>query len=83
MASKFCNGKFVAILEGGYHLSTLGQIVSSVIAKMASVPYTLKIRDTRRSSSRLWRRAEHVIDEVRRVHSAFWSFEGFNSAVTL
>jgi acetoin utilization deacetylase AcuC-like enzyme len=74
MASQFCEEKLVAILEGGYNLSVLGQIANSVLARMASVPYTMRIRESPQSSLRVLRRAERVIDEVKRVHSVFWSF---------
>lgn len=75
LASQFCNGKLVAILEGGYHLKALGRMASSVIAKMAGVPYTLRSERSWQPSARLVRRAERVVDEVKRVQSSFWSFE--------
>ncbi len=65
----------MAILEGGYHLKALGRMASSVIAKMAGVPYTLRSKRSWQPSARLVRRAERVVDEVKRVQSSFWSFE--------
>lgn len=76
LASQFCNGKLVAILEGGYHLTALGKMTSSVIAKLAGAPYRLRSKRSWQPSARLVRRAERVIDEVRDVQSTFWSFEG-------
>jgi acetoin utilization deacetylase AcuC-like enzyme len=73
LASRFCNGKLVAILEGGYHLGALGRIACSVIAELADVPYTLRSKRSRQSSARLVRRAERIIDEVQEVQSSFWS----------
>jgi len=73
LASQFCSGKLVAILEGGYHLKALGRMASSVIAELAGVPYTVRSRRSWQPSARLVRRAERVIDEVRRVQSSFWS----------
>lgn len=74
-ASHFCNGKLAAILEGGYHLKALGGMATSVTAKMAGVPYTVESKRGWQPSTRLLRRAEQVIDEVKRVQSSFWSFE--------
>ena len=74
-ASQFCNGKLVAILEGGYHLKALGRMTSSVIAKLAGIPYAVESKRSRQPSARLVRRAERVIDEVKRVQSSFWNFE--------
>ncbi len=74
-ASQSCDGKLVAILEGGYHLGMLGRIVTSVIAKLAGVPYRLRSKRSWQPSARLVRRAEQVIDEVKRVQSSFWNFE--------
>ncbi|MFQ6086969.1 MAG: histone deacetylase [Candidatus Bathyarchaeia archaeon] len=75
LASQFCNGKLVAVLEGGYHLKALGRMASSVIAKLAGVPYTVEGKRSWQPSARLVRRAERVIDEVKRVQSSFWNFE--------
>jgi acetoin utilization deacetylase AcuC-like enzyme len=76
LASQLSHGKLVAVLEGGYNLKVLGKIACSVIAKLAEVPYTLKNKSSLRSSSRLVKQGERVIGEAKRVHSAFWSFEG-------
>jgi len=71
LASKFCAGKLVAILEGGYSLRFLGKMAVSAIAKMAEVPYTIK--DKRPvASSKIRKRAERIIEEVKRVQSSFW-----------
>jgi acetoin utilization deacetylase AcuC-like enzyme len=75
LASQSCNGKLVAILEGGYHLAALGRMTSSVIARLAGAPYTLKSKRSWQPSARVVRRAERVLDEVKRVQSMFWSFE--------
>jgi len=75
MASQFCNGKLVAILEGGYHLKTLGRMATSVIAELAGVSYTFESRRSWQPSARLVRRAERIISEVKRVQSSFWNFE--------
>ncbi|MCZ2855930.1 MAG: histone deacetylase [Candidatus Bathyarchaeota archaeon] len=75
LSSQFCNGKLVAILEGGYHLKTLGRLASSAIARLASIAYTVESKRSLHPSTRLERKAERVIDEVKRVQSSFWSFK--------
>ncbi len=76
MASEYCNGRLAAILEGGYHLSALGRMTCSTIAKMAGVSYVVESKRGLQSSARLVRRAERVITEVKRVQSSFWILEG-------
>jgi len=71
LASKFCAGKLVAILEGGYSLRFLGRMAVSVIARMAEVPYFIKDRRPL-VGLRIRKRAERIIEEVKRVQSSFW-----------
>ena len=72
LASKFCAGKLVAILEGGYSLRFLGRMAVSVIARMAEVPYFIK--DKRPvAAPGIRKRAEKIIEEVKRVQSPFWN----------
>ncbi len=73
LAHQACDGKLVATLEGGYHLKTLGKMATSVIAKLADVPYIVESKRTWQPSARIVRRAERVIDEVKRVQSSFWN----------
>lgn len=72
LASEFCAGKLVAILEGGYSLRFLGRMAVSVIARMAEVPYFIK--DKRPvADPGIRKRAEKIIEEVKRVQSSFWN----------
>ena len=71
LASKFCAGKLVAILEGGYSLRFLGKMAVSVIARMAGV--SCSIKDKRPVAGPGIRKlAEKTIDEVKMVQSSFW-----------
>ncbi|MFQ5999871.1 MAG: histone deacetylase [Candidatus Bathyarchaeia archaeon] len=71
LASKFCMGKLVAILEGGYSLSFIGRMVVAVIARMAGVAYPIK--DERLvASPEIKKRAEKMIEEVKSIQSSFW-----------
>jgi acetoin utilization deacetylase AcuC-like enzyme len=71
LASKFCRGKLVAILEGGYSLKYIGKLATTIIAKMAEVPYIFQDRSPV-ASTRVKAQAEEVIREVKIVQSSFW-----------
>jgi len=71
LASKFCTGKLVAILEGGYSLSFLGRMAVAVIARMAGVPYLIK-DECPLASPKIRKRAEKIIEEVKSIQSSFW-----------
>ncbi len=72
LASRFCAGKLVAILEGGYSLRFLGRMAVSVIANMAEVQYSIKDKRPVADPGKR-KRAERIIEEVKRVQSSFWS----------
>jgi acetoin utilization deacetylase AcuC-like enzyme len=72
LASKFCAGRLVAILEGGYSLRFLGRMAVSVIARMAEVQYFTKDKRPMADPSIL-KQAEKIIEEVKRVQSSFWN----------
>jgi acetoin utilization deacetylase AcuC-like enzyme len=71
IATKLCEGKLVAILEGGYYIRLLGKMAVSVIASMAGVPYSFKDKRpvTNTGTQKL---AQRTIDEVKRIQSRFW-----------
>lgn len=71
LANQLCEGRLVATLEGGYSLNFLGKLVTSAIAKMASVLYRLD--DCRQNvNSRSSRKAEQIINSVRSIQSSYW-----------
>jgi len=72
LAERFCEGRIVAVLEGGYKLSFLKRILVAAIAQMAGLQY--KIKDRRPLLDlEILKKAEKIIEDVRRTHSAFWS----------
>jgi len=74
LASTLCQDRFVAVLEGGYNLRRLGKLAVSTVSKMAGFPYS--VQDRRPPVSlRAEKRAEKIVEEVKEVQSAFWSFE--------
>jgi len=74
LASTLCEGRFASLLEGGYNLRRLGKLVALTISKMAGFSYSIEDKN-RQVSSRVARRAEKVIEDVKKVHSAFWSLK--------
>ncbi len=71
LASKFCRGKLVAILEGGYSLNYIGKLATAIIAKMAAVPYTFQDRSPV-ASDKVKEQAEEIIREAKSIQSSFW-----------
>jgi acetoin utilization deacetylase AcuC-like enzyme len=73
-AAKFCQGRMVAVLEGGYSLRFLGKLACAVTAKMAEIPYY--IRDKHHGSAvKVQRKGEKTIEQVKEVQSFFWNMK--------
>ncbi|MDH5732330.1 MAG: histone deacetylase [Candidatus Bathyarchaeota archaeon] len=72
LASECCEGKLVAVLEGGYNLNFLGGIVTAVVAEMAGATYSIHDKSPVASSSTR-KQAENLIRTVRNTQSAFWN----------
>jgi acetoin utilization deacetylase AcuC-like enzyme len=70
-ASRLCEGRLVALLEGGYDLGVIGKIAVGVVAEMAGVPFSFPA-ESPKIDIRAVRRAEKVIEDVKRIHSAYW-----------
>jgi len=72
LASQFCMGKTVAVLEGGYSLRFLGKMVTGAIGRMAGVSYN--IRDKYCVAQReIRRQADKIMGEAERAQSSFWN----------
>ncbi|MEM2914493.1 MAG: histone deacetylase [Candidatus Bathyarchaeia archaeon] len=72
-ANNICEGRFVAVLEGGYCQKVLRKIVPSIISEMASHKTNLHdkppILDLETQ-----KRAEKILKMVKRIQSKFWKF---------
>jgi len=74
LAAKFCQGKMVAVLEGGYSLRFLGKMACAVIAKMAEISYTVK--DKHHSAGiKVQKRAEKTLNQIKKIQSSFWDIK--------
>lgn len=71
-ASKFCQGKVVAVLEGGYSLRFLGKMACAVTAKMAGIPYLHGDKHPG-VSLQVRKKGEKMINQVKRIQSSFWN----------
>jgi len=73
-ASKFCQGKLVAALEGGYSLRFLGKLACAVTAKMAEIPYV--IQDKHRGTGiKVRKKGEKTIKQVKKIQASFWNIK--------
>jgi acetoin utilization deacetylase AcuC-like enzyme len=71
-AAKFCQGKLVAVLEGGYNLRFLGKMACAVTANMAEIPYS--IRDKHRGAGlKVRKKGEKTINRIKEIQSPFWN----------
>jgi len=70
-ASALCDGRLAALLEGGYNLDVIGRMASGVVAGMAGITPTFPVESPKIDRGAA-KQAEKVIEEVKRVHSAYW-----------
>jgi len=73
-ASKFCQGKLVAVLEGGYSLRFLGKLACAVTAKMAEIPYSFKDKP-HCENQKIRKQAEKMIVQIKKNQSFFWNLK--------
>ena len=72
LASQFCMGKTVAVLEGGYSLSFLGKMATGAIGRMAGFSYTIQDKHSV-ATPEIRGQAEKIMGEVERTQSSFWN----------
>ncbi|MCW4035196.1 MAG: histone deacetylase [Candidatus Bathyarchaeota archaeon] len=71
LASRYCQDKMAAVLEGGYNLKFLGKLACTTTARMAEIPYSFKdkhpgaILKTRKTGQK-------TIQNVKNIQSAYW-----------
>jgi acetoin utilization deacetylase AcuC-like enzyme len=72
LASQICGGRLVSVLEGGYSLNFIGKIAAVSIAKMSETFYTFN-DEVPAISKRITAQGGKIINEVKKVQSAFWN----------
>jgi acetoin utilization deacetylase AcuC-like enzyme len=71
VASETCEGKLVAVLEGGYSLRAVGKIAATAIARMSGTAYAAN--DTVPVASGKTRMlGESIIEDAKKVQRSFW-----------
>jgi acetoin utilization deacetylase AcuC-like enzyme len=74
IASEKCCGKLAAVLEGGYNLNIVGNMVATAIARMSGTQYgTCEKNKTAKPS--IVKQGEKVLKEAKKVQKAFWSID--------
>lgn len=71
LASALSRGRLVCVLEGGYSLSFLGKIGTTVVAEMSSTSCEIADHCPRISES-VGKESEKIIGEVKRTLDKFW-----------
>jgi len=74
LATKLCQGKLVAALEGGYSLRFLGKMACAVTAKMAEIPYVIQDRHYG-AGIKIRKKGEKTIAQVKKIQSSFWNIK--------
>lgn len=74
LASETCNGRVVAVLEGGYSLKYVGKIAASAIARMSRSQYAVNDRVTV-SERHVRVQGEKIIEKVKNVQRSFWGID--------
>jgi acetoin utilization deacetylase AcuC-like enzyme len=69
--SRLCEGKLAVLLEGGYNLNIIGKIAVGAVSEMAGLPF-VSPEESPQVDKKVTKHAETVIEEVKRMHSAYW-----------
>lgn len=73
-ADKFCQGKLVAVLEGGYTLRYIGKMAATVTAKMSKIPYSFKDKP-QCAEPKIRKEAQKMLAQVKKTQSEFWNIK--------
>ena len=68
-AKRWSGGRVAVVLEGGYHLGALGEVVAGVVGLAARVDVGLSLVDVRDAKGR----GRDIVDRVRWIHANFWN----------
>ncbi|MEM1581235.1 MAG: histone deacetylase [Candidatus Bathyarchaeia archaeon] len=72
ISHRLCNGRLVAVLEGGYNLWFLKKIVAACIFKMAGLD--IRVKDRRPPINiDAQKGADKIIRNIKRIQSRYWS----------
>lgn len=74
LASETCEGKLVAVLEGGYGLGFVGRLVATAILEMSGSRHTVS-DNIPEPEKRVRIQGEKIMEEVKKSQRAFWEIE--------
>jgi acetoin utilization deacetylase AcuC-like enzyme len=74
LAAEYCQGKLVAVLEGGYSLRLLGKMVCALTAKMAEIQYFIRDKSYY-TSLKMRKKGEKSIEKIKKIQSSFWKIK--------
>jgi acetoin utilization deacetylase AcuC-like enzyme len=69
--SRLCEGKLAVLLEGGYNLNIIGKLAVGAVSGMAGIPF-VSSDESIQMDEKVKKQAEKVVEEVKRIHSAYW-----------
>jgi len=72
LASQCCDGKIVAVLEGGYSQDYLGIMTAAVIAEMSDATYSIKDRQST-ATTHIKKLAKETLNDAKNIQSSFWN----------
>jgi acetoin utilization deacetylase AcuC-like enzyme len=70
---KFCDGRIVAVLEGGYNPASLSRTIKAAIARMAQIPLQVK-DEIQPTSNNVRKEAGETISLIKEILSPYWNF---------
>lgn len=74
LAEKYCQGKLVAVLEGGYSLKFIGKMACAITAKMAGLSYSFNDKP-QTTEPKIRKKAKKMLTEVKKNQSVFWNLK--------
>jgi len=72
LATEVCQGRLVAVLEGGYNVRVVGKLATAAVAHVSGTRYPVKNRSPR-ISGRMESQGMRVLEELKRTQRAFWN----------
>ncbi len=70
LARELCNNRFVIVLEGGYHLQALSEVIAAIVARLHRSHVDLELTQLLDEKGK----GKPAIEATRRAHKEFWDF---------
>jgi len=74
LASEICEKRLVTVLEGGYNVKWIGELAAIALAKMSSMPFTIRDKvPTLDINVKV--QGEKIVKEAKKAQKAFWKLD--------